>query len=71
MRSLFVIASLCFSVSLSARSITVDKNGSIKSLKAAVSMAIDGDTIFLNAGTYREGNIIISKSICLIGRNPF
>lgn len=69
MRHLNLIICLFFSATLSARSITVDKNGSVKTLRAAVNMAVDGDTIFLNAGTYREGNIIISKSIHLIGRN--
>ncbi len=69
MRYYLVIVSVFISLSLCARSITVEKNGNINTLKAAVSLADDGDTIFLNGGTYREGNIIISKSIYLIGRN--
>jgi nitrous oxidase accessory protein len=39
----------------------------INSLKKAISMAQDGDTVLLNKGVYKEGNIIIRKSIRLIG----
>ncbi|HOA37395.1 MAG TPA: nitrous oxide reductase family maturation protein NosD, partial [Flavihumibacter sp.] len=32
-------------------------------------MASNGDTVEVNGGTYKEGNIIISKSIALIGKS--
>lgn len=37
------------------------------SVKSAISMAMDGDTVFVHPGVYREGNIVIDKRICLIG----
>lgn len=50
-----------------AKTITVGRNEVITSLKSAVDLAKDGDTILLQKGVYREGNIIIKKSVKLIG----
>ena len=47
--------------------IEVGKNKTITTLRQGIKMAKDGDTVLLNKGTYREGNIIINKSIHLIG----
>lgn len=58
------IAPLAFS-----RSIVVGKDQVVTLLRTAVEMAGDGDTILLHKGIYSEGNIIINKSICLIGVN--
>lgn len=49
--------------------IIVDKNGQVRSLRQAVQIARDGDTIWLNGGVYKEGNIIIDKNIHLFGKN--
>lgn len=38
-----------------------------KSIKKAISLAVDGDTILVNPGIYREGNIIINKRVILKG----
>lgn len=45
-----------------ANTIVVEKN-----LRQAIHHAKDGDTVLLKKGIYKEGNIIINKSICLIG----
>jgi nitrous oxidase accessory protein len=50
-----------------ARTITVGKHAPIKSLKEAVRKANAGDTIYLQAGIYKEGNIVIDKPLKLIG----
>lgn len=50
-----------------AKVIVVGKDQLITSLKYAISLAEDGDSILLQPGTYREGNIIINKSVRLIG----
>lgn len=50
-----------------ARTIVVGKNQLITSVQKGIEQARDGDTVLLQAGIYREGNIIIHKSICLIG----
>jgi len=38
-------------------------------LREGIKTAMDGDTILLNEGIYKEGNIIINKAIYLIGIN--
>jgi nitrous oxidase accessory protein len=38
-----------------------------KNLRQAILNASNGDTVLLKKGIYKEGNIIINKSICLIG----
>ena len=47
--------------------IEVGKNKTITTLRQGIKMAKPGDTILLHKGTYREGNLIINKSIHLIG----
>lgn len=56
-------------LSASANPITVSKTGKIKSLKQAVELAKPGDTIYVTPGTYREGNILIEKSLVIIGED--
>jgi nitrous oxidase accessory protein len=51
----------------SARTISVRKDGIIHTLKEAVLAASNGDTILLHGGIYREGNVVINKSVKLIG----
>jgi nitrous oxidase accessory protein len=67
MKNWFTIMSILFFSCASAKKIVVGSNQSITSLKKAVSIANDKDTILLNAGVYREGNIAITKSISIIG----
>jgi nitrous oxidase accessory protein len=61
------LLSFLLTTSLFANTIVVGKNKVVTSLQKAVAMAQDGDTILLQKGTYKEGNIIITKSIRLIG----
>lgn len=51
------------------RTIVVGKDQLVTSVKKAVAMAKDGDTILVQKGIYKEGNIIIDKSIRIIGIN--
>lgn len=69
MRSLAYIILFFISHSSIANTIHAGKGKQISSLRQAVSIAKSGDTIMLYAGTYKEGNIIIDKSIRLIGIN--
>ncbi|MGZ8550794.1 MAG: nitrous oxide reductase family maturation protein NosD, partial [Chitinophagaceae bacterium] len=50
-----------------ANTIVVGKNETITSLRQGVKAARNGDTILLNRGVYKEGNIIIDKAIHLVG----
>lgn len=52
-----------------AKTILVRKSKPIQSIKQAIGIAQNGDTILVDAGMYKEGNIIIQKSIVLKGIN--
>lgn len=52
-----------------ANTIIVGKDKVISTLRQGIKAAKDGDTVFLNKGVYKEGNIIIDKAVHLIGIN--
>ena len=64
---LTILLLLALSPVLKATTLTVGKDQVITSLRKAVTMARDGDTILLHKGVYKEGNIVVNKSIRLIG----
>src|SRR5690606_21425193 len=65
-RVLTIILLLC-PISIVAKTIVVDPAGTIRTFAAALDVASDGDTIRVRSGVYREGNIIITKRITIIG----
>lgn len=69
MKGKLFILFLFLTTLVQARTLEVGRDQLITSLKKAVAMAADGDTILLREGLYREGNVIITKSIRLIGIN--
>ena len=56
-----------FSISIQANTIEVCASCEIKSIKEAVLMAKDGDTILIKKGVYKENKIDVSKAIHIIG----
>jgi nitrous oxidase accessory protein len=68
----FVIVSLFLEADdLQANVIHAGPGQAIRTLRAALDVAAAGDTILLGPGTFREGNVIIQKSITIIGNgNP-
>jgi nitrous oxidase accessory protein len=58
---------LLFSSSVFARTWVVKKGSALSSIKAAIERCTHGDTIQVMHGTYREGNLLIQKSITLMG----
>ena len=60
---------LFFSTFLYAHVIEVGTNKPVKSIKKALSLAKDGDTVLVHKGIYKEGNIIIDKKIVFMGKN--
>ena len=50
-----------------ALTIRVGPNEAVKSITKAIALAQSGDTLSIQPGTYREGNIILEKSIAIIG----
>jgi len=52
-----------------SRTIVVGPGQSIASLKKAIQLAKDNDSIFLKSGIYKEGNIVLIKSLSIIGED--
>lgn len=52
---------------LTAKTIIVSADAQVRTLKVALSQAVPGDTIVVKAGTYREGNVIITKPVVIRG----
>lgn len=51
------------------KTITVGKNRQQRSIKSAVDKAVAGDTILIDEGVYKEGQIILTKALVLRGVN--
>ncbi len=67
---IFILAYfLTLSILCQAKTILVGKNHPLKSIKAAMAQASDGDTIVVQSGIYKEGRILINKQIVLIGKH--
>lgn len=58
---------LVVSTRAGARTISVGKSKPFQSIKSAIDVAENGDTVLVYPGIYKEGNIIIRKSIVLKG----
>lgn len=52
-----------------AKTIIVGKEKEIKSIKQGISLAKDYDTVLVQYGVYKEGNIILQRPVTLIGIN--
>jgi nitrous oxidase accessory protein len=63
-----MIISLFLSSICSAKTIIVGKTQPVRSLKQAIGIAKDGDSIILQAGVYREGSMTLTKSLTIIGQ---
>ena len=50
-----------------ATTLVVGKHKRFESVQEAIRVAHDGDTVLVYAGIYKEGNIIINKTLRLIG----
>lgn len=71
MRIFFLLVLFVHFITISTGAKSVDVGGShgVRSIKEALVLATDGDTIRINSGHYKEGNIIIDKRLVLIGVN--
>ena len=52
-----------------AKTIIVGTNQPVRSLRKAIEIAKDKDTILLQAGIYKEGGLTLTKSLTIIGQN--
>ena len=64
-----LIACILFSSLTYTKELIVSQSGSIKTIKEAISVANDFNTIIIKAGEYSEGNIIVDKKVRIIGEN--
>lgn len=68
---LFIYAVLCMSSSawVFGATIPVGKGKLYSSIREAVAVAKPGDTILVEPGEYREGNILVRKTLTFLGKN--
>lgn len=64
-----ILFTLFFCTNVHAKTLEVGPHCKYKKIKQSLVEAHDGDTVLVNAGLYKEGNIIILKEIKLLGKN--
>jgi len=60
---------LCCSHSGIASVLNAGRGKQFETIRSALAASKNGDTIFVDKGIYKEGNIVIDKSVCLYGRD--
>jgi nitrous oxidase accessory protein len=69
MKTAFLLSVLLgLSSPLMSNTLVVSSQEKTQTIKAAIHKAQPGDTILVKAGIYKEGNILIEKSLTLIGQ---
>lgn len=66
---IYISLLMLFANQVFAKTIRVGEKQTVKTIQQALLLAVDSDTILVDAGHYHEKNIIIKKSISLIGLN--
>ncbi|QHI36916.1 hypothetical protein IMCC3317_22860 [Kordia antarctica] len=69
LKKLLVTIIFFYGVSITAQTIEVCKDCSIRSLKEAIEISTMCDTILVRKGTYKEYNIVVDKPLTIIGEN--
>jgi nitrous oxidase accessory protein len=64
-----ILIPILIGCSIQAKTIYVGKQGNYTRIKSALQNINNGDTIIVSKGLYKEGNIIINKSICFLGKD--
>lgn len=67
--SIFIVFFVLLGTDSLSRTLVIGPNESIRTLKEGIKLANTGDTLLIKPGTYREGNIILEKSITLLGES--
>ena len=67
MRGIFLFFFFLFPLSSFAKTWIVELNGKVHSIKSAIELSVDGDTVRILPGVYKEGNLVIQKSIVIVG----
>lgn len=69
LRLIIILPTIVLSSALAARTIVVGKDQPVTSIRKAIELAKEKDTILVQQGVYKEGNIILNKNIILLGQN--
>jgi len=69
MKVLLSIICLLYCISVPANTILIGAKQNVRSLKEGITQAQFGDTLRVMPGIYREGNIILEKSLVILGEN--
>ncbi len=69
LRLLFILPTIVLSTVVSARTIVVGKDQPVTSIRKAIELAGNNDTIVVKPGMYKEGNLVINRTIVLLGEN--
>lgn len=64
-----LLTTVLFTGAIQAKTIRVGTKETTTSIQKGILLAKNGDTLLIHPGTYREGNIIIQKSLTLLGIN--
>ena len=67
MRFLILVIFVFMQLHAFSTTIIVGQQKAVKSIKKGIELAKDGDTVKVMPGVYKEGSIIVKKSITLIG----
>ncbi len=65
----YILFCLAFTFTARAKTIKVGKQQAVKTIQQALVIAVNGDTVLVDAGNYKEHNLIITKTVALIGIN--
>ena len=66
---LYILCFLLCAGSVRAKTIRVGKGQAVKTIQQALDMSVNGDTVLVDAGNYHEKNLVIGKTVYLIGIN--
>lgn len=69
LRLILILPTIIYCIPTFAKTIVVGKNQSITTIRKAVEIAKNKDSILVLPGIYKEGNIVINKSLTLAGQN--
>ena len=65
--NILIVVILLFAVDSFGKVIRVGKDQPISTITKGIQVAKQGDTLLVSPGIYKEGNIIVEKSIAIIG----
>lgn len=66
---LHIVLLICISNAALAKTLHVGKNYAIRTIKEGLKLITNGDTLIVHEGVYKEGNILIDKTVAVIGIN--